>query len=101
VLVWLITSGLFALYVANFGSYNKTYGSVAAVIIFLVWLWISNLAILLGLELDAELDHERAIQQGVPEDTDLFAIPKDERKFDDAQATQARRVRKIRESRDR
>jgi membrane protein len=87
--------------VANFGSYNKTYGSVAAVIIFLVWLWISNLAILLGLELDAELDHERAIQQGVPEDTDLFAIPKDERKFDDAQATQARRVRKIRESRDR
>jgi membrane protein len=55
VVVWLIASGAFALYVANFGSYNKTYGSLGGVIVFLVWLWISNVAILLGAEFDAEL----------------------------------------------
>jgi membrane protein len=54
VAVWLIASGAFALYLANFSSYNKTYGSLAAIIVFLVWLWISNLATLLGAEFDAE-----------------------------------------------
>ena len=55
VLLWLTASAAFAIYVANFGSYNKTYGSLASVIIFLVWLWISNIAILVGAELNAEL----------------------------------------------
>ncbi|OLT25769.1 ribonuclease, partial [Actinomadura sp. CNU-125] len=64
VLVWLAASGLFALYVAGFSSYNKTYGSLAGVIVFLVWLWISNLAILLGAELNAELERGRAIRAG-------------------------------------
>lgn len=59
--LWLILSGGFAAYVANFASYNKTYGTVAGVIVFLLWLWLSNLAILLGLEFDAELAQERAI----------------------------------------
>jgi membrane protein len=54
VAVWLIASGAFALYLANFSSYNKTYGSLAAIIVFLVWLWISNLATLLGAEFNAE-----------------------------------------------
>ena len=64
VLVWLAASAGFALYVANFGNYNKVYGSLAAVIVFLVWLWISNLAILLGAEFDAELQRSRAIEAG-------------------------------------
>jgi membrane protein len=97
VVIWLIASGLFAVYVANFSSYNKTYGALAGVIIFLIWLWISNLAILLGLELDAELDHQRALEQGVPSDVDMFSIPRDTRKFDDAQTAEAERVTRIRE----
>lgn len=60
VALWLILSSGFATYIANFASYNKTYGTVAGVIVFLLWLWLSNLAILLGLELDAELDRARA-----------------------------------------
>jgi YihY family inner membrane protein len=63
---WLVASGLFALYVANFGHYNKTYGSVAAVIIFLVWLWITNLVILVGAEFNAELERGRAGRGGRP-----------------------------------
>ncbi len=63
-LVWVAASGGFAFYVARFGSYNKTYGSLAAVIVFLVWLWISNLALLMGAEFDAELQRERAAAAG-------------------------------------
>ncbi|GAA1996961.1 YihY/virulence factor BrkB family protein [Catenulispora subtropica] len=58
VILWLILSGVFAAYIANFASYNKTYGTVAGVIVFLLWLWLSNLAILLGLEFDAQLARE-------------------------------------------
>jgi membrane protein len=64
VLLWIIASAAFALYVANFGSYNKTYGSLAGVIVFLIWLWISNLAVLLGAELDAELERGRELERG-------------------------------------
>ena len=83
VLIWLVISGLFAVYVATFASYNKTYGSLAGVVIFLVWLWLSNLAILLGAEVNAELDHAKAIAQGLPEDAEPFAEPRDTRKLDD------------------
>jgi membrane protein len=65
VVVWIIASAAFALYVANFGSYNKTYGSLGGVIVFLVWLWISNIAVLLGAEFDAELERSRELQAGV------------------------------------
>ena len=58
VVLWLILSTLFAAYIANFASYNKTYGTVAGVIVFLLWLWLSNLAILVGLEFDADLARE-------------------------------------------
>jgi len=64
VIVWLIVSGLFAFYVANFSHYNKTYGTIAGVIIMLIWLWISNLAILLGAEFNAELERGRAAEAG-------------------------------------
>jgi membrane protein len=75
VFIWLLSSGGFALYVAHFDSYNKTYGSLAAVIIFLVWLWISNLAVLLGAEFDAEVQRGRAIQAGhPPEDEPYLAL---------------------------
>ena len=60
VVLWLILSTGFAMYIANFASYNKTYGTVAGVIVFLLWLWLSNLAILLGLEFDVEVARERA-----------------------------------------
>src|SRR5262249_5529177 len=62
--IWIVASALFGLYVSMFGSYNKTYGSLAAVIIFLIWLWISNLAILLGAEFDAERQRLAAARSG-------------------------------------
>ncbi|CAM5498093.1 YihY/virulence factor BrkB family protein OS=Streptomyces alboniger OX=132473 GN=CP975_10950 PE=4 SV=1 [Streptomyces alboniger] len=81
VLLWLIASGGFALYVAGFASYNKTYGALAGVVIFLVWLWLSNLAILLGLEFDAELARQRAISGGMPADEEPYVEPRDTRKW--------------------
>ena len=81
-LVWLAASAGFALYAANFGSYNKTYGTLAGAIVFLVWLWLTNLAILLGLEFDAELARERAIASGEAESTEEpYVEPRDTRKW--------------------
>ncbi|MEU2792300.1 YihY/virulence factor BrkB family protein [Streptomyces sp. NPDC007100] len=77
--LWLGASGGFALYVANFGSYNKTYGTLAGVIVFLVWLWLSNLAVLLGLEFDAELARQRAITEGHPPQEEPYVEPRDTR----------------------
>ncbi|MEO6503663.1 MAG: YihY/virulence factor BrkB family protein [Jatrophihabitantaceae bacterium] len=81
VLIWIIASAGFAFYVSNFGSYNKTYGSLASVIIFLIWLWITNIAILLGAEFNAELQHARAIEAGQPADQTPFAEPRDTSKL--------------------
>ncbi|MFF8319638.1 YihY/virulence factor BrkB family protein [Streptomyces bobili] len=78
-LIWLIASAGFAFYVANFASYNKTYGTLAGVIVFLVWLWISNIAILLGLEFDAELARQRAVAGGLPPDEEPYVPPRDTR----------------------
>jgi membrane protein len=78
VAVWIVASAAFALYVANFGSYNKTYGSLGGVIIFLVWLWITNVAVLLGAELNAELERRRQIEKGVPPEREPFLPPRDE-----------------------
>ncbi len=83
VLLWLVVSAAFAFYVASFSSYNKTYGSLAGVVIFLVWLWLSNIAILLGAEINAELDHGKAIEEGLPEDAEPFAVPRDTTKLSD------------------
>jgi membrane protein len=81
VVLWLIASGAFALYVANFGSYNKTYGTLAAVVVFLVWLWISNIAILFGAELNAEMARGRRIADGFPDDREPFLEPRDTRRM--------------------
>ncbi|MEU2288661.1 YihY/virulence factor BrkB family protein [Streptomyces sp. NPDC013178] len=82
-LIWMIASAGFAFYAANFGSYNKTYGTLAGVIVFLVWLWITNLAILFGLEFDAELARQRAVAGGHPADEEPYVQPRDTRAWDE------------------
>jgi membrane protein len=82
IVIWAVASALFAFYVANFGSYNKTYGALAGVIIFLVWFWLTNVALLFGIELDAELERNRELKEGVPRadkeiQLDARANPKD------------------------
>jgi len=72
VALWIAASALFAFYVANFGSYSKTYGSMAAVIIFLVWLWITNLVMLLGAEFNAEVERGRQIEAGHDPEAEPF-----------------------------
>ncbi|BBX19160.1 hypothetical protein CRI77_00805 [Mycolicibacterium duvalii] len=70
IVVWVVASLLFGLYVANFGSYDRTFGALAGVIVFLLWVWITNLALLFGAEIDAELERGRQLQAGIPaEDT--------------------------------
>ncbi|MEU9368898.1 YihY/virulence factor BrkB family protein [Streptomyces avermitilis] len=81
--IWMIASAGFAFYVANFASYNKTYGTMAGVIVFLVWLWITNLAILLGLEFDAETARQRAIIGGHPPEAEPYTQPRDTRAWDE------------------
>jgi membrane protein len=84
VAVWIIASAGFAFYVANFGSYDKTYGTLGGVIVFLVWMWITNIAVLLGAELNAETERAREIAAGVPgAEEEIQApyrdVPKEER----------------------
>jgi membrane protein len=86
VLAWIIVSVGFGLYVANFGAYNETYGAIAGVIIFLIWLWLTNTAILFGVELDAELARARAIESGHPPEREPYAEPRDTRKFPESTA---------------
>jgi membrane protein len=74
-LVWAVASVLFGLYVSQFGSYNKTYGTLGGVIIFLVWLWISNLALLFGIEFNAELERSRELAAGKREAADVIQLP--------------------------
>src|SRR3954469_8601060 len=86
VLLWIVASALFAFYVANFSSYNKTYGALGGVIVFLTWLWITNIVILFGAELNAEIERSRQIQAGVPEDKEPYLEPRDTRKWDKEEA---------------
>jgi membrane protein len=78
VVVWIAASVAFAVYVAAFASYNKTYGALGAVVIFLVWLWLTNVAVLLGAELNAELERRRQIEKGHPAEQEPFLPPRDE-----------------------
>jgi membrane protein len=66
IVVWLVASAAFAFYVANFGAYDKTYGTLGGVVVLLVWLWITNCALLLGMELNAERERSRELEAGVP-----------------------------------
>ena len=64
--LWVLASAAFAFYVGNFGSYDKTYGTLGGVVTFLIWLWITNISLLLGAELNAEIERSRQLEAGVP-----------------------------------
>jgi membrane protein len=85
ILTWVLASVLFAFYIANFSSYNKTYGSLAGVIITLLFLWITNLALLFGGELDAELERGRQLQAGMPAEEELQLPARDTRNIEKAE----------------
>jgi membrane protein len=102
IVTWVVVSALFGFYVANFSSYNKTYGSLAGVIVFLLWLWITNLALLFGAELDAELERGRELQAGIPAEEVVQLPPRDTKKTDKAaekQEEDVARGRRLRLSR--
>ncbi|WP_313673158.1 YihY/virulence factor BrkB family protein [Mycolicibacterium sp.] len=96
IVVWITASLLFGLYVANFASYNKTYGTLAGVIVFLLWLWITNLALLFGAELDAELERGRELQAGMPAEEELQLPARDTRGLEKDDATRRRFVEEAR-----
>lgn len=95
IVIWLIASAGFAFYAANFASYNRTYGTLAGVIIFLVWFWISNTALLFGLALNAELARERALQAGLPEDAKPYVRLQDTAKLTADEQAAAARVEEV------
>jgi membrane protein len=66
IVLWLVASAAFAFYAANFGSYDKTYGTLGGLVCLLVWMWITNVALLLGMELNAERERSRELDAGVP-----------------------------------
>lgn len=96
VLIWLAASALFALYVSFSSSYNKTYGSLAAIIIFLVWLWITNIAVLLGVEFDAETQRQRLVEAGMPEHVEPFVDLRDTATLEDAEKDRVAEAERIR-----
>jgi len=99
VVLGLATLG-FGFYVGNFSSYDRTYGSLAGIIIFLLWLWIANLALLFGAEFDAELERGRQLQAGIAAEKDIQLPPRDTRKSDKAAAAEEKDIaegRRIRE----
>jgi membrane protein len=86
VLGWVLASVLFAFYVANFGSYNKTYGALAGPIVFLLWLWISNICVLFGVELNAELERSRKLEAGeIAHEDESFAEMRNTEKLEGSQ----------------
>jgi len=82
VVVWIIASVAFGFYVSNFSSYNKTYGALAGVIVFLLWLWITNLALLFGAEIDSETERGRQLQAGIQAEETLQLPPRDTKASD-------------------
>ena len=86
VLVWILASVGFGFYVANFSHYNKTYGALGGVIVFLLWLWITNLALLFGAELDSETERGRQLQAGIRAEQTLQLPPRDTKASDKSAA---------------
>ena len=75
VIAWAITSTAFGLYIANFDSYNKTYGTLGAIVTFLVWVWLTNIGVLLGIELDSEIERERQLAADQPGAAERIQLP--------------------------
>ena len=104
IVVWVLASVGFAFYVANFSSYDRTYGSIGAVIVSLLWLWITNLALLLGAEIDAELERDRELQAGIPAEREIQLPARDTRNIVKAARKQQEDIelgRRIRQQADR
>ncbi len=85
IVTWIVASALFGFYVTNFASYNKTYGALAGVVVFLLWLWITNLALLFGAELDAELERGRQLQAGIAAERTVQLPARDTRNIEKAE----------------
>jgi membrane protein len=103
IVVWVLASVAFAFYVGTFGSYNKTYGSLAGAVVGLLWLWITNLALLFGAELDSELERGRQLQAGIAAEEELQLPARDTRGIEKAQKKEQKdlaRGRAIREQAD-
>jgi membrane protein len=98
---WALASAAFGFYVANFSSYDKTYGALAGVIVFLLWLWLTNLALLFGAELDAELERGRELQSGIAAEESIQLPPKDDRNLTKARKKEREDIRRGRELRHR
>jgi membrane protein len=101
ILVWVLASILFGFYVSHFGSYNKTYGSLAGVIVFLLWLWLTNLALLFGAEVDSELERSRELQSGIEAEETLQLPPRDDSGSRKRERKLQERVKEGRELRER
>jgi membrane protein len=81
IVVWAIASALFAFYVANFGSYDKTYGTLGGLVVLLLWFWITNLAILFGHQMNAERERSAEIEEGIPRaEKEIQLEPRDDPK---------------------
>jgi membrane protein len=99
ILIWMLAAAGFAYYVANFSSYNKTYGSLAGVVVGLVFLWLTNVALLLGAEIDSELERGRQLQAGIAAETEIQLPARDTRNIEKAakkeqdDAARGRRIR--------
>lgn len=100
ILVWGLASAAFGLYVAMFASYDATYGSLAGIIVFLLWLWITNLALLFGAELDAELERGRELQGGIAAEEYVQLPPKDVRASEKRSAKEQEAMERGRELRE-
>lgn len=104
--IWIVASVAFGLYLATFANYSKTYGAAASVIVALLFVWLTNVALLFGAELDSELERGRQLQAGMPAEEDLQLPPRDTRnikklrKQRDKDAAIGRRIRREASQRD-
>ncbi|GAA4193714.1 YihY/virulence factor BrkB family protein [Microbacterium oryzae] len=99
IVILLIASIGFAFYVANFSNYNRTYGSFAGVIVFLLWLWIANIALLIGAEFDAEMERGRELEAGLPAEERIQLPLRDDKRIEKAAEAHRKDVAKAREIR--
>ena len=103
IVIWVLASVAFAFYVGNFGSYDKTYGSLAGIIVALLWLWITNIALLFGAEVDSEMERGRELQAGMAAEEELQLPARDTRNIEKAREKELEDIelgRRIREAAD-